>query len=87
MDTIDGQGTSRSKDNTGDAHEASRSNVLDRLTQLEDAVRRATDALARMREENERLRRELGRLGDERKQVVAQIDGILHDIAKLELEG
>ncbi len=59
--------------------------VLDRLTELENAVRRATEALGRMREENERLRREVARLGDERKQVVAQIDGILHDIAKLDL--
>lgn len=62
-------------------------NVLDRLTQLEDAVRRATDALARLRDENAQLRREMSRLGDERRQVVAQIDGILNDIAKLDLEG
>jgi uncharacterized protein (DUF3084 family) len=61
--------------------------VLDRLTELETAVRRATEALARLREENERLRREVARLGDERKQVLAQIDGILHDIAKLDLGG
>ena len=61
--------------------------VLDRLQQLEAAVRRASDALGRLREENDRLRREVGRLGDERKQMLAQIDGILNDIAKLELDG
>jgi hypothetical protein len=67
--------------------------VLDRLGQLEEAVRRATEALGRVREdndrlraENEQLRREVGRYTTERKQVVAQIDGILGDIAKLGLE-
>ncbi len=59
--------------------------VLDRLGQLEDAVRRAAEALGRLREENERLRREVARLGNERKQVAAQIDAILNDIAKLDL--
>jgi hypothetical protein len=59
--------------------------VLERLTQLEDAVRRASDALIRLRDENEQLRREVARLGDERKQVVSQIDAILKDIAKLDL--
>ncbi len=61
-------------------------NVLDRLTQLESAVHRATEALTRLREENGRLRREVARLGDERKQMLGQIDGILNDIAKLDLE-
>ena len=60
--------------------------VIDRLGQLEDAVRRAADALARLREENDRLRREVGRLTAERKQTVTQIDSILNDIAKLDLE-
>jgi hypothetical protein len=59
--------------------------VLERLTQLEDAVRRASDALIRLRDENEQLRREVARLGDERKQVVSQIDAILKDIAELDL--
>ena len=59
--------------------------VLERLTQLEDAVRRASDSLVRLRDENEQLRREVARLGDERKQVVSQIDAILKDIAKLDL--
>ena len=58
--------------------------VLDRLGQLEEAVRRAVEALARLREENERLRKDVARLQAERKQTVAQIDAILNDIAKLE---
>ncbi len=62
-------------------------NVLDRLTQLEDAVRRATDALARLRDENAQLRREMSRLGDERRQVVAQIDGILPHAEKCNIVG
>ena len=60
--------------------------VIDRLAQLEEAVRRAADALGRLREDNERLRREVARLTAERKQTVAQIDSIIHDIAKLDLE-
>jgi uncharacterized protein (DUF3084 family) len=59
--------------------------VLERLGQLETAVRRAAEALGRLREENERLRREVGRLTTERKQVASQIDAILQDIAKLDL--
>ena len=39
--------------------------VIERLDQLEEAVRRAADALGRLRDENERLRRELARLGAE----------------------
>ena len=60
--------------------------VLDRLGQLENAVRRAAEALARLREENVGLKRDLARLTDERRQVLSQIDGILEDIAKLEIE-
>ena len=60
--------------------------VLERLGQLEHAVRRAAETLARLREENARLKREVARLTDERQQVVSQIDGILDDIAKLEIE-
>jgi hypothetical protein len=59
--------------------------VVERLTELEEAVRRTGDALVRLREENEQLKRELRRLGDERKQVLGQVDAILKDIAKLEL--
>ena len=60
--------------------------VLERLGQLENAVRRAAEALARLREENVRLKRDLARLSDERRQILGQIDGILDDIAKLEIE-
>lgn len=59
--------------------------VVERLGQLESAVRRAAEALGRLREENERLRRDVARLTAERKQVAAQIDAILNDIAKLDL--
>jgi hypothetical protein len=59
--------------------------MVDRLTQLEEAVRRAADALGRLREDNDRLRREVARLTGERKQVLTQIDAILVDINKLDL--
>jgi hypothetical protein len=59
--------------------------ITERLTQLEEAVRRAGEVVTRLREENDRLRRDYRRLEDERKHVVAQIDAILRDIAKLEL--
>ena len=60
--------------------------VLERLTQLEDAIRRAGEAMAKLREENDRLKRDARRLEDERKQVLAHVDAILKDIAQLELE-
>ncbi len=60
--------------------------ILDRLTELEHAVRRAAEALARLREENAQLKREAKRLADERRQVLAQVDAILKDIAKLDLD-
>ena len=59
--------------------------LADRLTQLEAAVRRAAEAVARLREENDHLRRDNRRLGDERRQVLGQIDAVLRDIAKLDL--
>ena len=60
--------------------------VTERLAQLEQAVRRAGEALGRMREENARLRHELAQAAEERKQTLAQIDVILKDVAKLEIE-
>ena len=60
--------------------------IVERLAVLEAAVRRAVDALGRLREENAQLRREAKRVADERRQVVAQVDSILKDIAKLELD-
>ena len=59
--------------------------VTDRLGELEAAVRRASDALLRLRDENERLRREVGRLTDERRQSLVQIDSILKDLEKIDL--
>ncbi|HSF05950.1 MAG TPA: hypothetical protein VLG10_09190 [Methylomirabilota bacterium] len=59
--------------------------LLDRLTQLEDTVRRAAATLDRLREENETLRREVARMAADRKQTAAQIDAILSDINKLDL--
>ena len=50
--------------------------LLERLAQLEEAVRRAAETIARLREENVRL-------VQERRQVVAQVDSILKDLAKL----
>jgi chromosome segregation ATPase len=60
--------------------------VVERLGQLEDAVRRAAEMLSRLREENERLRRDVARLTEERRQVLGHIDGILDEIAKLEIQ-
>ena len=67
--------------------------VLARLAQLENAVRKAGDALARLREDNARLtqenaqcKREIARHGEERRQVLSQIDTLLKDIGKLDLE-
>lgn len=60
--------------------------IVDRLAQLEEAVRRAAEALGHLRQENAQLKREVKRLGEERRQVLGQVDGILKDIAKLELD-
>jgi hypothetical protein len=60
--------------------------VTERLGQLEQAVQRAGVALGRLKDENARLKRELAQAGEERKQAVTQIDAILKDIAKLDLE-
>ena len=59
--------------------------IAERLTQLEEAVRRAADTLTRLREDNERLRRDVKRLEDERRQVLGQVDAILKDLGKLDL--
>ena len=60
--------------------------VVERVAQLEEAVRRAVDTLGRLRDENRELKREVRRLSDERKQVLTQVDSILKDIARLELD-
>ena len=59
--------------------------VVERLTQLEEAVRRAGETLTRLREDNERLRRDVSRLEDERRQVLGQVDAILKDLHKIDL--
>jgi len=59
--------------------------IAERLTQLEEAVRRAADTLTRLREDNERLRRDVKRLEDERRQVLGQVDALLKDLGKLDL--
>lgn len=60
--------------------------VTERLAQLEGAVRRAGETIIRLRDENQRLKRDVARLTDEQKQWGAQVDAILKDIAKLELD-
>ena len=60
--------------------------IVERLSQLEEAVRRAAEALARLRDENAQLKRDAKRHQDERKQILGQVDAILKDIAKLELD-
>jgi hypothetical protein len=60
--------------------------VTGRLAQLEEAVQRAGAALGRLKEENARLKGELAQVGEERQQTLTQIDAILKDIAKLDLE-
>ena len=60
--------------------------VVERLGQLEDAVRRAAETLGRLREENEGLRRDVARLTEERRQVLGHIDSILDEIAKLDIQ-
>ena len=60
--------------------------VVERLGQLEDAVRRAAEMLGRLREENEGLRKDVARLTEERRQVLGHIDSILDEIAKLDIQ-
>jgi len=67
------------------AEPVNESDIGARLTQLEEAVRRAADTLTRLREDNERLRRDVKRLEDERRQVLGQMDAILKDLGKLDL--
>ncbi len=51
--------------------------LLERLAQLEAAVQRATETITRLREDNARLLQE-------RRQVLAHVDSILKDLAKLD---
>ena len=45
--------------------------LTEKLTQLEQAVRRAGEALVRLREENARLKQQLGQVAEERRQTLA----------------
>ena len=74
--------------------------LLARLGQLEAMIRKAAETHARLRddnarlaldavrlgEENAQLKREVSGLNDERRQVLGQIDMLLKDIGKLDLE-
>ena len=51
--------------------------LLERLGELEAAVRRATETIARLRQEN-------ARMAAERRQVLSHVDTILKDLAKLD---
>ncbi len=51
--------------------------LLERLAQLEAAVRRATETIARLRQEN-------ARMAAERRQVLNHVDSILKDLSKLD---
>jgi predicted nuclease with TOPRIM domain len=51
--------------------------LLERLGQLEAAVRRATETIARLRDEN-------ARMVAERRQVLNHVDSILKDLARLD---
>jgi DNA repair exonuclease SbcCD ATPase subunit len=70
-------------------------NLSERLEQLEKAVRQAAEVIGRLRKERDALqarvaameqdRAELASLRQERKEVLAQVDGILKELDKLDL--
>jgi hypothetical protein len=70
-------------------------NPTERLVELEKSVRRAVEIIAALRQERDALeakllaaeaeRRELHSLRQERKDVLAQVDGILKELDKLAL--
>jgi septal ring factor EnvC (AmiA/AmiB activator) len=70
-------------------------NLADRLEQLEKSVRRAAEAIARLRRERDTLqarvasleadRAELAALRQERKDVLAHVEGLLKELDRLEL--
>ena len=60
------------------------SELVETFAQLDRSLDPRT--LAQLREENAQLRREVKRLGDERRQVLTQVDMILKDINKLDLD-
>jgi uncharacterized coiled-coil DUF342 family protein len=70
-------------------------NLSARLDQLDKSVRRAAETIARLKAERDSLagrvaaleadRAELSALRQERRDVLAQVDGILKELDKLEL--
>ena len=70
-------------------------NPTERLAELEKSVKRAIEIIAALRQERDALeakllaaeaeRRELQDLRQERKDVLAQVDGILKELDKLDL--
>ncbi len=70
-------------------------NLTERLEQLEQSVKRAAETIAKLRTERDGLhariealegeRAELRTLRQERKEVLAQVDGILKELDKLDL--
>ncbi len=70
-------------------------NLTERLEALEKSVRRAAETITRLRKERDGLqarlaaveaeRGELQSLRQERKEVLAQVDGILKELDKLDL--
>jgi hypothetical protein len=70
-------------------------NLSGRLDQLEKSIKRAAETIARLKAERDALaarvtaleadRGELATLRQERRDVLAQVDGILKELDKLEL--
>lgn len=67
----------------------------ERLEQLEQSVRRAAEVIAKLKDERDALRAKLGtleggqaelqRLRQERREMLAQVDGMLKELEKLDL--
>jgi len=69
--------------------------LVERLEQLEKSVKQAAEAIAQLRRERDALqarvqameqdRAELASLRQERKEVLAQVDGILKELDRLDI--
>jgi septal ring factor EnvC (AmiA/AmiB activator) len=58
----------------------------DALARLREDNARLTAEIKRLGDDNAQLKREASKHGDERRQVLTQIDTLLKDIGKLDLE-